>query len=168
MEKGSIKIHDKFDRKHITGSMELAGVPITLEMEGTRTGTGLLKTKIKATAAAITASDFSRLGYPVDDFLTGSFSAELDAIPGPGGVLDASIAAELAKSGLAIPMFRWSKPAGVEGNATASVRIEKNGWVKIADVRIDAGTLSASGKADFNPGTPEFTIDLNSVGLENT
>ena len=168
VENGSIKIHDKFDRKHITGSMEFAGVPITLDLEGTRTGTGPLKMKIKATAVAITASDFSRLGYPVDDFLTGSFSAELDAIPGPGGVLDASIAADLAKSGLAIPMFRWSKPAGVEGKATASVRIEENGLVKITDVRIDAGTLSASGEADFDPRTPEFTIDLDSVGLANT
>ena len=168
VEKGSIKIHDDFNRKHITGSMEIAGVPITLDLEGTRTGTGPLKMKIKATAAAITASDFSRLGYPVDDFLTGSFSAELDAIPGPGGVLDASIATDLAKSGLAIPMFRWSKPPGVAGKATASIKIEENGLVKIADVRIDAGTLSASGEADFDPGTPQFTIDLDSVGLANT
>jgi hypothetical protein len=168
MEKGSIQIHDSFNRKHITGSMELAGVPITLEVEGVRDGNGVLKTKIKARAAQITASDFSRLGYPVDDYLAGSFSAELDAIPGPGRVIDASIITDLTESGLAIPVFRWSKPAGVEGKAAASIRIEENGMVKIADIKIDAGTLSASGEADFHPGTPEFTIDLDSAGFANT
>ena len=168
VEKGSIKIHDDFNRKHITGSMEFAGVPITLDVEGTRTGTGPLKMKIKASAAHITAADFSRLGYPVDDYFTGSFSAELDAIPGPGGVIEASIVADLTENELAIPKFRWSKPAAVEGKAAATIRIADNGLVKIADIRIDAGTLSASGEADFDPGAAEFDIELHSAGLANT
>ena len=166
--KGSIKIHDSFNRKHITGSMEFAGIPITLDVEGMRAGNGVLETKVKASASAITATDFSRLGYPVDDFLTGSFSAELEAIPGPGGVVDASIVADLTKSGLSIPEFRWNKPAGVEGKAAASIRISENGRVKIADIKIDAGTLSARGEADFDPATAEFTLDLGSAGIANT
>ena len=168
VEKGSIKIHDDFKRKHITGSMEFAGIPITLEVEGIRAGNGMLKTKIKASAAHITAADFSRLGYPVDDYFAGSFSAELDAIPGPGGVIEASIVADLTENELAIPKFRWSKPAAVEGKAAATIRIAENGLVKVADIRIDAGTLSVSGEADFDPGTAEFNIDLHSAGLANT
>ncbi len=168
VENGSLKIHDDFNHLDITGSMVFAGVPITLSWNSDRVESGTLKTKIKARAGEVKAADISRLGYAVDKYLSGSFIAELDATIESGGVVDASIVADLTKSGLSIPMLRWSKLSGIEGKASASVKIAKGGAVDVKKFRIDAGTLSASGEAGFDPGNAVLKIGLDSAGLGNT
>jgi len=168
VENGSLEIHDDFNRLDITGSLDLAAVPITLDWHSTRVEGGALKTRIKAKSTEVTAADISRLGYPVDDFFSGSFSAELDATLGSDGVMDASIAADMANSNLSIPMVRWSKASGVEGKVSASLKVVKGGRVSVKDFMLDAGTLSASGEGGFDPQGAVLTIDLDSAGLGNS
>ena len=168
VENGAFEIHDDFNHLDITGSLDLAVVPVTLDWHSNRVEGGALNTKIQAKAAKVTAADISRLGYPVDDFFSGSFGAELDATLGSDGVIDASIAADMANSNLSIPMARWSKAAGVEGKVSASLKVVKGGRVSVRDFMLDAGTLSASGEGEFDPQGTLLKIDLDSAGLGNT
>ncbi len=168
MENGSLKIHDDFNRLEITGSMDLAGVPITLNWNSDRVENGTLKTEIKARADEVKAADISRLGFAVDEYFSGSFTAELDATIESGGVIDAWIDTDLTNSGFSIPMLRWSKLSGIEGKASASVKIAKGGAVDVRKFRVDAGTLSASGEAGFEPENAVLKITLDSAGLGNT
>jgi len=131
--------------------LDLAAVPITLDWHSTRVEGAALKTKIKAKTTEVTAADISRLGCPVGDFFSGSFGAELDATLGSDGVIDASIAADMANSNLSIPMVRWSKASGVEGKVNASLKVVKGGRISVKDFMLDAGTLSASGEGGFDP-----------------
>jgi hypothetical protein len=168
MENGSLKIHDDFNRLDITGSLDLAGVPITLNWNSDHVENGTLKTEIKARAVEVKAADISRLGFAVDEYFSGSFTAELDATIESGGVIDASIDTDLTNSGFSIPMLRWSKLSGIEGKASASVKIAKGGAVDVRQFRVDAGTLSASGEAGFEPENAVLKITLDSAGLGNT
>jgi len=168
VENGSLEIKDDFNRLDITGSLDLAAVPITLDWHSNRVEGGALKTKIQAKAAKVTAGDLIRLGYPVSNFFSGSIGAELNATLGSDGVIDASIAADLANSNLSIPMVRWSKASGVEGKMCASLQVVEGGRVSIKDFMLDAGTLSTSGEGEFDPAGAELTIDLDSVGLGNS
>ena len=167
-ENASVELHDDFNHLGIKGSLELAGIPITLDWNSNRAEGGALKTKIQANAAEVTAADIGRLGYPVEDFFTGSFSAAVDTTLGSGGAIDASIVTDLTGSGLSMPMLRWSKLPGVKGKADVSISIAEGGLVNITDLSLDAGTLTASGEAEFDPKTAQLTLDLDSVGLGNS
>jgi len=168
VENGALEIYDDFRRLGIKGSLDLAGIPITLDLDSSRGDDSALKTTIKAKAAAVNAADITRLGYPADDYFTGSFTAELDATISPKGVIDLSMGADLGKSGLSIPMLHWNKPAGKKGNASASVRISEGRQWSVRDFSIKAGTLSARGEAGYDSVHSVLTIDLDSVALGQT
>ncbi len=168
VENATLELHNDSNRLAIKGSLEFAGIPITLDWNSNRVESGAVETEIKAAAAEITAIDVARLGYPVEDFFTGSFSAAVDTTLGSGGAIDASLVVDLSRSGLSIPMLRWSKQPGVKGKAEVSIGVAAGGLVNITDFSLDAGTLTASGEAVFDPETSELTLELDSAGLGNS
>ncbi|MEH6570007.1 MAG: DUF3971 domain-containing protein, partial [Halioglobus sp.] len=126
MEKGALEILYDPSRLGVKGSLDLAGIPITLDLDSTRDDGGARKTKIKARAAAIKPADINSLGYPVDEYFVGSFAAVADATIGPEGAIDYSINTDLGKSGLSIATLHWNKPSGQKGSASASGRLSEN------------------------------------------
>jgi hypothetical protein len=133
-----------------------------------RIDSGGMKTTLIAKAPEITAEDVSALGDPLGDYLSGSYSAELDATIEPGGVFESSVVADLRNSGLSIAAANWSKDVGVDGEMSASLSIGDEGMISVRDFRMDAGTLSLSGKAGFDPEGDLLTIDLESAGIGNS
>jgi len=168
LENGTLEIDDDFRHLGIKGTLDLAGIPITLDWDSERDESGKLTTNINAKATEVKAADINRLGYPVDEYFSGSFAAELDTKIGGGGVIDISISTDLGKSDLSIPPVHWNKPAGVEGTASARINISKTKQWDIRDFSIEAGTLSADGGADYDPLSSMLTIGLDSVSLGQT
>ena len=168
LENGTLEIDDDFKHLGIKGTLDLAGIPITLDWDSERDESGKLATNINAKTTEVKATDINRLGYPVDRYFSGSFAAELDVKIGTGGVVDISVSTDLDKSDLSITPVHWNKPAGVEGTASAGINISKTKQWDIRDFKIEAGTLSAKGEADYDPLSSMLTIDLDSVSLGQT
>ena len=168
LENGTLEIDDDSRHLGIKGTLDLAGIPITLDWDSERDESGKLTTNINAKATEVKAADINRLGYPVDEYFSGSFAAELDAKTGTGGVIDISVSTDLGKSDLSIPPVYWNKPSGVEGTASARINISKTKQWDIRDFSIEAGTLSANGGADYDPLSSMLTIGLDSVSLSQT
>ncbi|MEH6583512.1 MAG: AsmA-like C-terminal domain-containing protein [Halioglobus sp.] len=168
MDNAALDIFYDPSRLGVKGSLDLDGIPIALDLGGNRDDGGELRTTINAKAAAIKPADISSLGYPVDEYFSGSFAAELDATISPGGMIDFSMSTDLGKSGLSIAPLNWSKAAGKKGSASASGRLSQNMQLRIEDLSIEAGTLSARGEAAYDPADAVLTIDLDSAALGQT
>ncbi len=168
VENGALEIFNDSSRLGIKGSLELAGIPVTLDWDGTREEGGALQSIIKVKAAEVTAADINRLGYPVDKYLAGSFIAELEARTGPGDVIDFSIHTDLANSALSIAPLHWNKPAGEKGGASAVGRMSEDKQFSVKELIIEAGTLSARGEATYDPEDSVLMIDLESAALGQT
>ncbi len=168
LENGTLEIDDDSRHLGIKGTLDLAGIPITLDWDSERDESGKLTTNINAKATEVKAADINRLGYPVDKYFSGSFAAELDAKTGTGGVIDISVSTDLGKSNLSITPVHWNKPPGVAGTASAKINISKTKQWAIRDFSIEAGTLSANGGADYDPLSSMLAIDLDSVRLGQT
>ncbi|MEH6588922.1 MAG: DUF3971 domain-containing protein [Halioglobus sp.] len=152
----------------VNGSLDLAGIPIALNLDGNRDEDGELTTTIDAKAAAIKSTDISNLGYPVDEYFSGSFAAELDATISPGGVIDFSMSTDLRKSRLLIAPLNWSKAVGKKGRASATGRLSENKQLRVEDISIEAGTLSVRGQAAYDLADAVLTLDLDSAALGQT
>jgi len=168
LENGTLEIDDDSRHLGIKGTLDLAGIPITLDWDSERDESGKLTTNINAKATEVKAADINRLGYPVDEYFSGSLAVELDAKTGTGGVIDISVSIDLDKSDLSIQPVHWNKPSGVKGTASASINISKTKQWDIRDFSIEAGTLSANGGANYDPLSSMLTIDLDSVSLGQT
>jgi len=168
VENGTLEIFNDPSRLGIKGSLDLAGIPIALDLDGIRDDGGALTTNIKARAAAITPTDINRLGYSVDEYLAGSFAAELDATISPGGGIDFAVSTDLGNSGLSIAPLHWHKSPGKKSSASASGRMSEGRQLKVKNFNIEAGTLSARGEAAYDPVDSVLTIDLDSAALGQT
>jgi hypothetical protein len=165
---GSLDIYDDFSRLGINGTLELAGIPVSLQWDSSRIEGGTLQSTIHVGANEIKAADINRLGFPVDKYFSGSFAAELDAKTGTGGGTDISISTDLDRSGLTIPAINWNKPPGEEGKVSAAVSISGGKKWNINDFSIEAGTLSASGEADYDQADSTLELVLDSVRVDRT
>ena len=168
LENGVLEIEDNSRHLGIKGTLDMAGIPITMDWESERDESGQVTTKINAKAAEVKATDINRLGYPVDEYFSGSFAAEMDVIIGTGGVVDVSVSSDLGKSDLSIAPVHWNKPPGVEGTASASINISRTKQWDIRDFNIEAGSLSVNGEADYDPLSSRLAIGLDSVNLGQT
>ena len=168
LENGVLDIHNDPGKLAIKGSLDLAGIPIVLDLHGTRHSGSGWQTKITAKATQIKAGDISRLGYPAEEYLSGSLDAQLEAMASPDGVVNMAINADLGSSSLSIPELNWNKPAGEAASASASVTMSSEKELGIKDIRVEAGTLSARGEATFNAVDSTLTINLESAALGKT
>ncbi|MEH6571234.1 MAG: AsmA-like C-terminal domain-containing protein, partial [Halioglobus sp.] len=75
---------------------------------------------------------------------------------------------DLGKSGLSIATLHWNKPSGQKGSASASGRLSENMQLRVEDLSIEAGTLSARGEAAYDPTDAVLTINLGSAALGQT
>jgi len=168
LEHGVLDIHNDSERLGIKGSLDLAGIPITLDLDRTQGEDGQANTAINASAGEIKASDISRLGYPADQYFSGSLSAELDVIAEATGDIELKVSGDLSNSDLSIPTLHWNKPPGKGGTVDASIKLKKGGHWRIDEFSVSAGTLSTHGVADYDPMTSALKVNLESFNWDRS
>jgi len=168
LERGELDIHNDSERMGIKGTLDFAGIPITLDWDMTQSDDGQTNTSINAIADEIKASDISRLGYPADQYFSGSLSAEVDVNAGPTGDIELKVSSDLSNSDLSIPTLHWNKPPGKNGTASASIKFKKGQQWSINEFKVNAGTLSTHGAADYDPATSALNVNLESFNWDQS
>lgn len=162
VENAELDIENDSAQLGIKGSLNIADIPVTLNLSRVRDGVDHARTSVKVVANEVRSTDVARLGYVVDQYFSGTARVEIDATVESGGDIDLEVTGDLTESDLTIPALHWTKPPGKSGSASATVTINTgHGW-SIDDFKIDAGSLATRGSANYDPVNSAVSVKLGS------
>jgi hypothetical protein len=138
------------DRAHVTGPIQINGVPVQIEWTEAFTADAPFATRARITATDVDDAARMALGVDLAPFVHGPLSVAIEATFARGGAGTLDARADLTATELALPFLYWRKEAGAEGRAEAVIGVEKNRPIRLTNVRMDAGSLSAEGHGAFN------------------
>lgn len=169
---GNADLDLKVDNKSMTvaGSVELAGIPGTLEWYRDFDDKAAVRTRYVLRG---TVSDEQReKGLGLDfapfsrEFIDGPVDADVrwDIQPSGKGRMQAKL--DLSKARLMLSQFGWSKDSGVAGSADIDVALQDERVTAVTSFALTAKDLAARGSASFQPGVQKLKrVDLAQLNL---
>ena len=90
----------------------------------------------------------------------------MDVIAESTGDIELKVSSDLSNSDLSIPTLHWNKPAGKSGTANDSIIFKKGQQWSINEFKVNAGTLSTHGAADYNLATSALNVNLETFNWD--
>jgi hypothetical protein len=168
LENGDFSLYDTFKQLNITGKTNIEGIPVSVDWSAVLGPDGHRQTSVNVKAPVISASDIQRLGYPVDQYLSGNLGAEVTATVEANGDIAINLSSDLTDAQLSIPPLKWNKERGDRGKADSRISISKDGIWAFKSIDIEAGTLSTSGHAEYSPSKGGMDIRLETLTWDKT
>lgn len=152
---GQLSFSATQDSYNLGGTAEIGGMEAEIAVTGTPTTAPVLQL-----GSTVEVADLAKFGFDASEFLTGSvrFVAE----PGADGTLKMSV--DLANAGLAIKDLGLSKPAGMPGSLTATIRPEDE-VTHLEDIVLGFGSVQLAGNLDFHTTDGLVSAEFDQVAL---
>ncbi len=140
---------------HVAGTALLDGLPAELLVDGKMDEAPELHV-----ASSINASEFSKFGFDVSQFLSGD--VRFVGKPMEDGSLQ--LAVDLSQAELTIKDLGLSKPKGVQGKLTAAI-MQKGKTTEVSQITLDFGTVSLKGDLVWDEDTGLKSAELTDFAL---
>ncbi len=152
----------------VSGTVRLNGVPATAAWHENFAPGAQYRSRF-AVRGRFTDAQRELLGMPGNQFVTGPANVDIDIIDSDQGRRRWRATAELRDAAVRIPGIRWRKEPGVEGIVQIEGRNAPGQPIEISRFDISAGDLSASGRAELDPGGAGLrTLELDHLEFGNT
>lgn len=168
-EHGSLELALDKQGMRLKGKADFAAVPLTLDWQEAFTKEASWRSKIHIVAPRVREANLAHFGLDLTRFVTGPFAAEIIAKIGWKGRSMVNAALNLEETALVLPFLGWRKAAGEPGEAHGTLQLVDNRPTTLRDMDIAAGTLSASGIAQFNQvGSGITSIEVKDLTFGNS
>jgi hypothetical protein len=92
----------------------------------------------------------ARFGLAAEPYLTGALPLSISASAGKGGTIEARIDSNLDRATIRLDELEWRKPPGTPGRLQAVLRTRDGQPIRVEELALDAGDLSARGRMEID------------------
>jgi hypothetical protein len=150
MERGQLDLALDPAGLRLTGTLDFAGVPLSLDWSEALTKKRAWKRKIEVTARRVDSARLATLGLDPGDSLEGPLSIDLAATFGHDGKGIVNTVVDLGEAKLELPAVNWRKAPGTAGSAEAVLELAGDRPRALTKLDVRAGTLALTGRARFD------------------
>jgi hypothetical protein len=150
MTRGQLDLAMEHGGLHLAGTLDVAGIPVSLDWSETLTKKGPWKRKIDVTARRVESARLAALGLDPGDKLQGPLSIDLAATIGHDGKGIVNAVVDLGETKLELPVVNWRKAPGTTGTVEAVLELAGDRPRALTNLDIRAGTLRVTGRTRFD------------------
>jgi hypothetical protein len=150
MERGQLNLAVDPAGLRLTGTLDFAGIPLSLDWSEALTKKRAWKRKIEVTANRVESARLAAFGLDPGDTLQGPLSIDVAATFGQDGKGVVNTVVDLGEAKLELPIVNWRKAPGTAGSAKAVLELEGDRPRALSKLDVRAGTLRVTGRVGFD------------------
>ena len=165
---GKLSLDLTKDEMQIVGGLTLGPLPMQIDWTEDFSGTAEARSLIKVLANSVSDQQRAAFGFDFWPELHGPVAASVSAQIGRDESASIKLALNLQDADLGASFLGWEKPAGVAGQARATLRLEGERLVSFDALSVTADTLALQGSGLFDQEGELASLTLQQLAYGKT